>query len=1524
MKPRSWWKDRLLLRFICISLLTLCSFRGEGSDNQGIGYSVTEVPLPQAPRPRINDKGQVVTLDSNGSVLMYLPTADYGRDAGVHDLGSFDIKNLREFNTNGRILWETNDPSKPGAVWNDGDLFTFEAGSIHDLNNQDQILIGRSFDAPVGVYPRGSSSVLTLDGQIIDAVHILPHEGEPGRNSVYSFYDINDHGVLAGTYTDYNGAFAGDDIHHPATWNPSDGPVRRVFPSLGIDGAWHINNKGQILGYRGDPRVSFVYLPRPDYGKPAGFWDLPELLSIGVVPGAWGSDGKFTDHGEIYVQSASRSIWYRGRIINPSHQLTDGNSSNITDLHDINNKGAVLATGALNGQPDKLLIYQPTISAFIVVTPGEIELGETFTMSVTISNDSSEPFVLAGVLGESFQVRGNAVAGLQQIENPAPTDFLAPGESWTQVFPWKATQYGEVKFAFRVAGFHEDGTRFLTAPMESAPVKIAGDLMKVEVEVNPSVVELEEDQNGEPVFEDVLATIRITNLHDGPLENVEIFGFSARPLEEPPPVPVPLAIVDGPFDPAVPESPSSIQLGTLEKDQTLIRTYNLRAQAKGKSEVNALIQADNPFGGDFVRSSGETEIDIKQDLLLVFDTSVENVFFRKSTPFALGGNTWRIFGSLENRSEDETLLVQITPELTGNAFYAQPIPEGTVAPDQECACGILQELEPEEKVSFYAPVRTLDTGGTRGTVLYRPKVWIKADDGTLTLIHDERSAPAGGGPPILDDRIVVTHGSGNHTVSVDVSDEHPKQPFADELIGHFLVGTVDGLGNFAEGIVGMIQLARDVAARLEAPWTWPRKYANACFLLAEYYANTVAGLSGPDRAQFETELRVDLNEALEVSSAVMNQMIGAFNQSVTDLTVAWETGDTVAVTRFWGEFAGENPDLAIGIAYGFCKLGAKSSRYAARGLQGFKASEAATLEARIAAGIRALKPWDELNYAQLAKLFGIDEVSHNLFKEFSAKGFVLAVRRRGSRTIAKLKSGGYVTKPYHMKAKNVNHIDVDWLEFPEGKLDEVVIKQPPTWPEVLERMKNQEPDLIGEVRLRWEKRAEEWWGKGVDDNGLGGNFAKSERKTLLDMQQNGEIAYSQGSVEGLVDNFDEGFAIPQDDLKQVQKKFELEEGPNGELIPKIEGKLVTGDIDPMYVGRADGRGWVDMTDEERLEVYRIFRDLGLEHPESRTWRNSKVNEYFEEFSVHNPDREAMAMYLPDGRVIAAFFDPGKSWFNPQNWKDFYLFFRGGTTMLNSSQPTAEGLAAAFAEEIARADAPRPVYVGPGSWALISPDCPANSGLRAQSAVTEPQPCPCDVTYSNSSDALVLRQTFTNAFEEWTVEEGWHPYTPPSLVMKVKPQTYLASFAATGSTVIEIGALSDLGLNEGANEWFESGQAIVINPGGYNEEYATVTGLGSLALAGPLQFTHEPRETVVALGSADEFFGPTLSIQRNDNEGLFELIWPVTDQEFHLEESSDLVNWEESSLTVHQVEPGWGVSLMPASTNRFFRLRNTNQ
>lgn len=241
----------------------------------------------------------------------------------------------------------------------------------------------------------------------------------------------------------------------------------------GMNGtALSINNKDQVFA------SDKIYLPVEDYGLPAGLSTFDNNFSLIPTDSGHLYRSSFTSEFQVY----QNEVWEDINFIDPERP---GFVPNIgMRVYGINKDGEILAgdvrpVDGVNVETHLLLSPIGTIDGTVSLSPKKLEVGETVTLKVTMTNKSDEPFILSGVYGETFQLLGTAVGGLEQLANPPPTNSLLPTESFTQEFPFIANQLGTIKFNLQVAGFLADNTLYLSEELttEEAEVIIQGDLL---------------------------------------------------------------------------------------------------------------------------------------------------------------------------------------------------------------------------------------------------------------------------------------------------------------------------------------------------------------------------------------------------------------------------------------------------------------------------------------------------------------------------------------------------------------------------------------------------------------------------------------------------------------------------------------------------------------------------------------------------------------------------------------------------------------------------------------------------------------------------------------------------------------------------------------------------------------------------------------------------------------------------------------------------------------------------------------
>lgn len=207
--------------------------------------------------------------------------------------------------------------------------------------------------------------------------------------------------------------------------------------------------------------------------------------------------------------------------------------------------------------------------------------------------------------------------------------------------------------------------------------------------------------------------------------------------------------------------------------------------------------------------------------------------------------------------------------------------------------------------------------------------------------------------------------------------------------------------------------------------------------------------------------------------------------------------------------------------------------------------------------------------------------------------------------------------------------------------------------------------------------------------------------------------------------------------------------------------------------------------------------------------------------------EPLVVFFPNGAVRAACFDPNKSWWDPATGEPF-LFFEGADHVPEGPPVNAVDVQLGTAS---RAGA----YIIPGSWPVRAMQDEDGSGPSSVRMRNPGGGLPREVLGAEDlteSEPSVLHLLPTG-FERWQPDTGWQRFGPPDVdALALLPQTVLSASVEAGATVLPVFGLEELGLDPAGNDWFRSGQAIVLDPGGPAEEVLRLASPGSLTLAQP--------------------------------------------------------------------------------------------
>ncbi|MEE9325772.1 MAG: PKD domain-containing protein [Cocleimonas sp.] len=1120
---------------------------------------------------------------------------------------------------------------------------------------------------------------------------------------------------------------------------------------------------------------------------------------------------------------------------------------------------------------------------------GRISLDE----EVGISVDVKAPDNSAGFTGLNLVTNFALAPNLEIIEEPEVPDSFNLASGKERTFNWivKPDNGGKFRISSRVKGKSSSGADVEDFDAQEGSVG----LLDVEVVVDPDTdpIELEENEDG-PIAKPVLVTVKITNPTDLDLTNIVLtpskpsivtlverdvtadipFTYTEEQQGEEPPTKI-----NG--------APEAVTLlHNLAAGESVEVEFQGQAQDDGKVKLKFKVTGESDGAESF--GLGTAIVNVSSDILLYNEdeVSLSNTI---TTPqgnkvFMInGGDKWKVTIRLENRSAEKTLDVDLLPVTRGNSSYAVPVPLGFDAPDVTCPIGVRRTLEPGERETFIAEVFSSPDGAPKGEVGYLLTAWS----------HEISEIDNGGSVPerenILvkldnDKQVLVQEGAAVvkpgthetfHSTLVEIRDE----PFDEEVsYGEWVGGFAkSGLNVFAEVIYllpVLIDLSTDAIKAGAKPWKYPDYYSAAADKTAALLNDTYVNLGDAGREA----LRLGVIDSLTKAGWKAVDASVAFNKAIEDvwspLQVAHAKGDSLAVANWYGGLSGNvasvvaGPETLLAKAAGrlsICKAVAfKAGKEAAvkispRAVSAIRkgATGARAIAELTSATLKTMPNGALLRFRHARSLFGVDIATHNKLIEFTQKWKIVAVfRSRGKGAIQRLKSGRYSPKPQAIKAKNVSHIDRDWLGFktsgapngvPDGVtdlVDEVAIRKPPKWNDVEAALKadGQSNEFIQEVRARHTKRTKEFDEEFARWNG----FSKDG------------VPYpnSQTGVD-FRENVDWGdFTDKSSPLKNLNFEVETIIAADGGIIyrPKIikpDGtkQFVTGDMDPMAFLNPDGS---PLNEAQRLALYKELPDLDIQHPESMTWTNDKGrNDYFHEFGSLNPDSEAMIAYLPNGTQMSTRFNTGKSWIDPKNIERSKWFFSGLHAVIRSEEATPVDISPIEYQRI---------NISPNTTFINDSNCPGSKALKSigkQVAAREDSGCTVEMT--RDADAPTLRLTDESIIEKWTEENGWEPYKNQSPTIKMAPQTLITTESEAGTNTLEIRSDAEMLVVAGEDEWFSEGDHVVIDPGGPNQEFATVSGFGSLIFSDPLQNSHEPGEWISIVTAA--------VLADSDNDGI---------------------------------------------------------
>jgi hypothetical protein len=363
------------------------------------------------------------------------------------------------------------------------------------------------------------------------------------------------------------------------------------------------------------------------------------------------------------------------------------------------------------------------------------------------------------------------------------------------------------------------------------------------------------------------------------------------------------------------------------------------------------------------------------------------------------------------------------------------------------------------------------------------------------------------------------------------------------------------------------------------------------------------------------------------------------------------------------------------------------------------------------------------------------------------------------------------------------------------------------------------------------------------------------------------------------------------------RRFRLRPLGNGTsllLVDNGSGAFVpiTGDVDVVGVTSTNG---TLLSPQQRLTIYQSLQSadgVGMQHGETLSWLTGGEAQVKLLLDHVGDNAERLLVFDPAGGARTATIDAVHTTFTAADNSLNGVWFVGA---YKTPQVSAFRNIVVVVGKLSELVGP---WVGPTSWYLtgqgLSSGPPPNGNNNGQLGN-------CTWQFATGVDASTLRPDGNGGLQQYVPGKGWIPYQlppqcgggagsgpsggsaggPSSLragsgaatgsieavltserrgagVIAVEPQSALEAPVRAGTRALSIIPLGlvDPGALPARTAWFAAGDRIVIDPGGADQEMATITRLSPLELAGPLRHDHRIGEMVSVLTSPRSSAGST--------------------------------------------------------------------
>jgi hypothetical protein len=799
-----------------------------------------------------------------------------------------------------------------------------------------------------------------------------------------------------------------------------------------------------------------------------------------------------------------------------------------------------------------------------------------------------------------------------------------------------------------------------------ADFTVGGGAAKLDVEVVPKQTPINVSDSPEqdgPAQTTVDVTVRNTGEETATAVTLENLGIVWDVEGVKAPDPLPLKQV-GP--------PSVAELGDIPAGESASSEFLVEATGDGKFKLTATAKGQDSTGKS-IKGEGKAKIESQSPLLFIYTRPEQSVPSPDAPELIKAGTALSMRVRLWNRSYKETLAVMpFQVGLEGNLLggYLQKAGLPIQGPDKIDDIDLVYKannvvvLEPREsrlldavfRTTYSDPTSAAGGGGTRGAVNF-PK--------PVTKIYNPENGKLTDVPP---DDVAFSAGSERHEFSID--DRPPDAPpyggWTDGIaefaaftkgaatgVAYSVIGTIKGIPDLLKLVGTAGQAYTQMLVEREAElWTAVKESKDAHEAYDQYI-----------QKQFEFMLR-DFEAVGKVPGALKNALDGfdeASQKHLNELANQWAAGNWVEAAEQLGQDSGQIAgDIGLGdvvIAKVFAALPRLSkvvqaaNKAAARAATKLKPVVSA-FTAKAQSAVRAmkfiktkLKPGFIADFEALEVLYGLSHAQARFMAVLAkTEGILIAVRSRGSGALKWIEDFKALMKPEWIKLKNVNHYDVEFLNYNAADLDRVVINRNlPTDAELTARLDAANiTDQVtrDEVFKRLESRNKELttdepgYAQWIEANAAAGN----EIETKFNWGDNGLNPAATG--------------------KKTRAKFVIAgEPPPGNLMVSVDGappRPVTGDVDIVGLTKADGTP-LDSTTHARILQILAGPPMYIQHPETSTWFKNGLFDFAAKHAELAKDLPIQ--FAPDGLARVIKYVQGKSFF--QSKLNYFVHWEGG-------------------------------------------------------------------------------------------------------------------------------------------------------------------------------------------------------------------------------------------------------------------------